>query len=177
MLAMKNKSTITFYSVLLSFCFTLLFSGNMLAQENGIYELHQNNGLAKENSKKDKGNDRDDFYNLAYKLHPTSYAENKNIKKSSNHYANVSKLTFNDAKSFEILNQSNSNFNDVELITIYLNTVQDLNNKIDLTDANGFSKLKYVFIKCSFKCTEAQIKQFINSDPNIRVFYKIEIPS
>ncbi|MFD0988594.1 hypothetical protein ACFQ1R_00670 [Mariniflexile jejuense] len=173
---MKNKLTIPFYSLLLSLCITLISSGKLCAQENGIYEIENNNSLSKETAKKSKGNNREDFYNLAYKLHPTSYAENKSIKKVNNS-AKVSKLTFNDSNSFNVINQTNSNFNDVELITIKLNSVADLNNKLDLTDANGFNNLKYVYIKCSFKCTETQIKQFINSDSNVRVFYKIEIPS
>lgn len=174
---MKNKLTFTFCTFLLSLCITLLSSGKLCAQENGIYEIEKNNSISKETAKKNKGNDRDDFYHLAYKLHPTSYAENKSIKKVNYNSAKISKLTFNDANSFNVLNQNTSNFYDVELITVNLNSVEDLNNKLDLTEASGFNNLKYIFIKCAFKCTEAQIKQFINSDSNIRVFYKVEIPS
>ncbi|WP_372754520.1 hypothetical protein [Mariniflexile sp.] len=172
---MKNKLTLTFYSFLLSLCVSLFITIEGNAQENGIYEINNNATLLKDTAKKTKVNDRENFYDLAFKIHPTSYANDKIIKKNNNNKS--SKLTFNDSKSLGLLNQNNTDFNHIELVTIKLNSIQELNKKVDLTNANSFSNLKYVYIVCSFQCTESQIKEFIRSNSNIRIFYKIEIPS
>jgi len=174
---MRNKSTLAFYTFLFSICISFFSFSKLTAQENDIYELNGNTALAKTSSKKASQNDREDFYDLAFKLHATSYVENNSMRKSNKNVTSVSKLTFNDTKSFNILNQNNQDLNDVELITIVLKNENDLINKIDLTQTSGFGNLKYVFIKCYFKCSEQQIKGFVTSDASVRVFYKTETPS
>jgi hypothetical protein len=174
---MRNKSTFAFYTFLFSLCVSLCSFNKTTAQEKGIYELSETNSLARTSSKKANLNDREDFYALALNLHATIYVENNSLRKSNKNITSASKLTFNDAKSFNILNQNNQDFSDVELITIVLNSESDLNNKINLTQANGFNSLKYVYIKCNFKCSEQQLKSFVTSDAAIRVFYKSETPS
>lgn len=177
---MKNKSTLTFYTFLLSISISLFSFNQIIAQEdNGIYEISNSNKseLSKGSSKKGEKNNRDGFYNLAFKLHSTSYVENNGIK-SNKKSQSVSKLTFIDTKSFNILNNSNnSDFENVELITIVIRNKEDLNNKLNLNDINGFNSLKYIYVKCYFKCTEQQINEFLNSDADIRIFYKTETPS
>ena len=111
---------------------------------------------------------------LLQRLHTTAYISNNSVR---NTYGDgkVQKITFSDSKSFDLLNSKD--FSDVELITITLNNTIDLNNKLDLSSNNNLGKLKYVFIKCYFKCTANQIENFITSDSNIRVFYRTESPS
>jgi len=150
-----------------------LFSFSALvAQENGFYELKISEGSSQ---------DRDAFYDLAFNLRPTASIENSSIKIGGNSgYSNlpILKLTFHDTKSFSILNQSNAQFNDVELMSIKILTVGDLNNRLDLVDVGNLNQLKYIYIECYFECTESQIKEFITYDnPNIRVFYKVSKPS
>ena len=174
---MRNKSTLAFYTFLFSLCILLFSSSELAAQENDIYEVNGSNSMSKTSSKKGIQNDREDFYDLAFNLRPTAYIENNVIRNNRKGGASVSKLTFIDTKSFNILSQSNQNFNDIELISIKLESENDLNNKINLTQASGFSSLKYVFVKCYFKCTEQQVKGFITADPNVRIFYKTEKPS
>lgn len=174
---MKNKLSLSFYTFLVSIFVVLIPCNEIIAQEKGIYELKENSMLSKDSSKKSKTPDRAGFYDLAFKAHPTSYAFNNNLKSPVESTVNISKLTFNDTKSFGLLNNNNKNFNNVELITITLKSVDDLNNKLILTEYSNFGNLKYVYIKCFFDCTEQQIKEFISPDTNVRVFYKIEIPS
>lgn len=174
---MRNKSTLAFYTFLFSLCILLFSSSELVAQENDIYEVNATNTLSKTSSKKENPKDRESFYDLAFKLHTTSYVENNSIRKSNKNSTSVSKLTFNDVSSFNVLKQTNQDFNDVELITIVLKSANDLNNKIDLTEINGFDNLKYVYIKCQFNCSEQQIKGFVTSNGTVRVFYKTEIPS
>ncbi|MEN3323989.1 hypothetical protein VP395_09640 [Mariniflexile soesokkakense] len=179
---MRNKSPLTLYAFLFSICISLFSITETIAQENGIYELNESNSFSSdvsrssENSNKNKKGDREHFYNLIYKQHPTSYVGNNVIKKYKDNSL-VSKLTFNDTKSFNLLNQNNSEFNSIELITVVLNNPNDLNSKLDLTEISGLNSLKYILIKCYFECSKQQIKEFVNTDSNVRVFYKNEIPS
>lgn len=174
---MKNKLSLSFYTFLVSIFVTLIPFNNIIAQDKGIIELKENSTLSKNSSDKNKKNDREGFYNLAFKLHPTAYVKDNNFKSQIETSNSVSKLTFNDTKSFGIVNNNHNNLNNVELITVTLHTSADLNNKLILIDNSNFGNLKYVYIKCFFDCTEQQIKEFISSDTNVRVFYKIEIPS
>jgi hypothetical protein len=175
---MRNKSTSAFYTLLLICCFSISSIDKVGAQENGIYELTDVNQLSKQSSnKKDGQSDRKDFYNLSQNLHSTFYYENNKLK---NKYGEGSplRLTLEDLNSFNNINKSDSQFNDIQIITVTLNNENDLNKIFDLSNMPGFSKLKYVFIKCNFNCDAVKIRKFIKiSDSKIRVFYSSEKPS
>lgn len=168
---MKNISAL-FLNIFLFVCLFILPVNNVSAQENGIYELKKNTTFYKASAKKSK--DRQEFYKLSQRLHTTAYISNNSVRNTYGE-GKVQKITFSDSKSFGLLNSNN--YGDVELITVTLNNPSDLNNKLDLTSNNNLGKLKYVFIKCYFKCTTSQIENFITSDSNIRVFYRTESPS
>jgi hypothetical protein len=171
---MKNHSTLPFYSLLLVFSFFLLQNNKLVAQDYGIIEFQQKNEISKSNSS--KNNSRKRFYDLAFNLHPTHYIENGTLKSTYN-FGNPIKMTFEDSKSLSWLKNINSKKSSLELITINLNGRNDLNNKIDLTSDNDFPNLKYVFIKCTFNCTENDIEEFIKVNSTVRIFYTIQKPS
>jgi hypothetical protein len=171
---MKNKSALTTYTALLS-CLVFLLSVNITeAQENDIFEL--SNNLKTSKSSISKNNSRSDFYNLKYKLHSTIYIGKNSIEKIYGK-GKAKKLTFSDTDSFSLLNNNSKQYNDVELITITLSSPTDLNKSLNLSNTNKFTNLKYIFIRCYFKCTPEQIKAFVKSNSNVRVFYSNEIPS
>jgi hypothetical protein len=171
---MKYRSTLKFRVSLLVLFLCFFSSYNILAQENGIYELDSQITNNQKNDKTKKDN-RANFYDLAFNMHPTHYRKDKKLKQV---YGNgvAKKLTFEDLISAKFINEDlSTNYTDVELITIKLLNVSDLNNTIDLTNQNQkLKKLKYVFIKCNFDCNNEQIKKFIKVNPNIRVFYKTD---
>ena len=169
---MKNKSTLTLYSFLFMCCISLLFTNKAVAQENGIYELTNNNSksITKTN------NEREEFNNLAYNLHSTIYIEN-GIEKTTYGEGLPIKLSLKDTKSISLLNSGNSKYNQVKLITIKLKNSNELNNILDLSNTSGLSKLLYIYIKCHFKCTADQIKAFVKASPQTRIFYTSETPS
>ncbi len=173
---MKNKSPLTFCTFLVACCLTLFTISNISAQENGIYELNDNNVVSRAKVKKHKDNNRSKFYNLAQKLHTTAYIKNNTVNKVYGE-GEIKKITFSDSKSFNLLNKKN--YSSLELITIKINKVNDLNNILDLTTNEKLNKLKYVFIKCDFKCTKKQIKTFIKvkKDSKIRIFYRTKSAS
>jgi hypothetical protein len=170
---MKNKSTLAFYTLLFSFCITLFSFSRVIAQENGIYEI---SGSDTQKDKNKSNYDRTEFYELTQKLHSTFYIGENKLK---NTYGNGQpiRITLDDANSFNFLTKDSSKFSEVEIITMTLNNQGDLNNKLNLSSLNNLKKLKYIYLKCDFKCTDKQIKEFIKYDSNVRVFYKIENPS
>jgi hypothetical protein len=178
---MKNKLRFNFYTLILSLFISFCFN-KTVAQENGFYEVVEKSSTqSKQVSKKDSKEDRDGFYSLTYNLHPTAYIANNAIKIGGNSgYDNlpITKLTFNDTKSLNILNAQNPDFYNVELMTIKVMAVADLNNRLDLTDIIRLNKLKYILVECYFECTESQIEEFItNDDSGVRIFYKVSKPS
>ena len=175
---MRTKSNSAFYTLILICYFSVLSMDKVSAQENGIYELTDINKLSKQSSsKKGVQSDRKDFYNLSQNLHSTFYFENNRLK---NKYGEGSplRLTLEDLNSFNAINKSDSQFNNIEIITVTLKNENDLNKIFDLSNMSGFSKLKYVFIKCNFNCDAVKIRKFIKtSDNKIRDFYTSEKPS
>jgi len=171
---MKKNATLSLYIFLLIFSASLLFSNPLIAQEEGIYEITNNNtfkNVAKSKSISNTG--RENFYELAFKMHPTHYFKNSSLK-SVYDSGDPVKLTFEDTKSFNLL-KNNAKLNEVELISIMLNNSNDVNDSIDLSGSMDLKKLKYVFIRCRFKCSENDLTKFIKADNNVRIFYSNNI--
>lgn len=76
------------------------------------------------------------------------------------------------------LNIQNPLFEQVELITIRINSSADLATILDLSLIQGFTNLKYVRVLCSFECAAEQISPIVTGNTlGIKVFYSISIPS
>ena len=173
---MKKNTTLSLYIFLLIFFTTLFFGNPLIAQEEGIYEITNNDTFKNDAKSKSISNTgRENFYELAFKMHPTHYFKNSSLKSVYNSGDPV-KLTFEDTKSFNLL-KNNAKLNEVELITIMLNNSNDVNDSIDLSGSMELKKLKYVFIKCNFKCSEDQIKKFVKTNSGTRIFYSSQDPS
>jgi hypothetical protein len=56
-----------------------------------------------------------------------------------------------------------------------LNNSNDVNDSIDLSGSMELKKLKYVFIRCNFKCSEYDVSKFIKADNTVRIFYSSNI--
>lgn len=178
---MRNQPIFAFKNrVFFAICMLLLSVSTLTAQENGFYEIKANL-ISDDNPQSNTNTSREAFYNLIYNLHPTAYVDNNAIKiggNSGNSNLPILKLTFHDTKSFSVLNQANAQYNNVELMSINVMTVGDLNNRLNLVDVGNLNQLKYIYIECYFDCTASQLKEFITYDnPNIRIFYKVSKPS
>ncbi|MEP5341111.1 MAG: hypothetical protein ABJL44_10085 [Algibacter sp.] len=158
---MNIKSILTFRT-LISACFILLFSiVQVNAQEKGIYEIENDAAT----------NERSHFYDLAFKLHPTIYLKNNTVKKIYGE-GDMKKITLEDSKSFDILNNQDTRYKDVEIITMKSISETDLNNHLDLSNTSVFGNLKYIYIRSNFTLTPEDIISFIKVNPNVRIFYK-----
>jgi hypothetical protein len=113
--------------------------------------------------------------NLIYEIHPSV-----NIREGVlSTYADAPYLCVDtDVPSINQLEEANPLFSQVELITIRINSADDLKLVLDLALLKGFSNLKYVYFLCSVDCTPEQIINLIKAmDTNIQFFYLISIPS
>jgi hypothetical protein len=69
-------------------------------------------------------------------------------------------------------------FEQVEMITIRINTPSDLATTIDLSAIQGFKSLKYVRILCSFECSAEQVSEIVSGNTTgIKVCYFVSILS
>lgn len=171
---MKNNSTLNIYSSLVALLLLLFFTGNMFSQENNIYEIENNTVGKKFTSKNESINNRDEFYDLTFKMYSTYYFQNKELK-SKYGKGTPLKLTFRDLESVESLYDNTQDYSEVQLITIDLLNTNDLNSVIDLTYNNQpFQNLKYIFLRCNFNCNEQQINKFIKVNSDVRIFFTTE---
>ena len=79
---------------------------------------------------------------------------------------------------FQYLNKiSNSNLlkNNIEIVTIKINSKNELNSTIDLSVFSSFKKLKYVYISSNVAINESTISKMIrNYDEKYTIFFTIE---
>lgn len=165
---MKNKPLIKTTFILVLLCLCILIPDLTHAQDKGIYEISNTTNLSSK--------DRKDFYDLAFNLKTTLYLKNNKIQ-STYGDGSVVKITIQDTKSFAFLEVNQNQYKQAEIITIKVNSINELSNTIDLTTLTAINNLKYVFIKCAFNCQLKDIENFIEANPNIRVFYNAENPS
>lgn len=178
---MKNRFDFTFLSSALFCCLFFISINLSFSQEQEVYELTVNN-LDNKNSKQAKNNNennRSEFYSLSQELHTVEYYHKNKL---SNKFGNETlvKINIEDIQSLNVLFQNDSKFKEVKLVTIVLNSQNDFNTLLDLSEIKDFFKLKYLYIKCMFNCNEQDIKKFIktsNSNNKVRIFYTIVSPS
>ncbi|MFI1773632.1 hypothetical protein [Thalassobellus citreus] len=177
---MINKSTLTFYTFILSICISICSISNSFSQENNIFELKTHNTESKTSSKlksdKKDNNNREVFNNLAYNLHPSIFIEN-GIEKTVYGDGLPIKLIFEDVNSLKTFSLNNEKFNEVQILTIKINSLSDLSNHYDFSEKPELKNLKFIFIKSNIKCNPEQLKQFIKTNSETQVFYTINRPS
>ena len=176
---MINKSTLPFCTLILSICIALFSINNSFSQENNIYELKSHKAetsSSKIKSNKKENSNRDIFNNLAYNLHPSIFIEN-GIEKTTYGNGLPIKLIFEDVNSLNILNLDNEKYNEVQMLTIKINSLSELNNYYDFSEKSELKKLQFIFIKSNIKCTPDKIRKFLKTNSNTRVYYTINRPS
>ena len=173
---MKNKSTILIYNLFFSICIILFSFSKALAQENEIYELKSNDSFSKSSEESKEHNNRELFNKLDYNLYSTIYIENGVEKKTYGELPCI-KLTLEDVNSLNIINIGNNKYNEVQMLTIKINSSSDLNNSFDFSNISALRKLKFIYIKCNVQCTSDQIKNKFKTNSNTRIFYSTKKPS
>ncbi len=108
---------------------------------------------------------------LLYDNQPSIYFNSSEVKTIGEN----PKSFFVDFQNLNRLNNSNLLKNNIEIVTIKINNLNELNSTIDLSVFSSFKKLKYVHIYSSVIITESILSKMIrNYDEKYTVFYTIE---
>jgi|APCry1669192647_1035423.scaffolds.fasta_scaffold09637_1 hypothetical protein len=82
---------------------------------------------------------------------------------------------YSDVTSFNLLNNNLPLTDEIELLTVKIQTPSDLKNQIDLSSVYKLKKLKYIYFQLNFDCRASDLSQFIkNWKENYIILYKIE---
>jgi hypothetical protein len=108
---------------------------------------------------------------LVYKLQSSVYFNSGVVKTFGENPKNL----YTDIASLDGISSASLLKKNIEIVIIKINSVNDLNSKIDLAVFSDFYKLKYIYIVSSVNTTEQNItKMFLNFDEQYSIFYKIE---
>lgn len=108
---------------------------------------------------------------LVYNLQSSVYFNSGVVKTFGENPKNL----YTDIASLNGISSASLLKKNIEIVIIKINSVNDLNLKIDLALFSDFYKLKYIYIVSSVNTTEQNIaKMFLNFDEQYSIFYKIE---
>jgi len=148
-----------FYLIISSFL--LLTAQPILAQvpagEN-LASFFQLEDLLQQSNNESLVTSADYLRKLTYDLVPSIYLNQSNLKVDDEFGSPIRIVT--DVKSIEKLYESNSLYDNVQIIIIQINKKDELTKFLRANSLNHFSNLKYVYISCSFElCDESDGKK------------------
>ncbi len=104
-------------------------------------------------------------------VQPSVYFKNRVIKA----YGKNPVCVYSDVSSFALLNSELPLNNDVEMITVKIESRSDLKTQLDICSISNLKKLKYLFLQVDFDSKPNELMQFIkNCKIDYVVIYKIE---
>lgn len=108
---------------------------------------------------------------LVYNVQPAQYLSSGIVKT----YGEKPRHLITDKQSLNGLNNPALLKNNVDIVSIRINSASDLNGTIDLSLFSSFTNLKYIRIVSAVPTTATAISQMIvNPDERLTVFYSIE---
>ena len=109
---------------------------------------------------------------LVYKVQPAQYLSSGIVKT----YGEKPKHLFIDVQSMNGLNNAALLKNNIDIVTIRINSANDLNATIDLSLFSSFTSLKYVHVVSAVNASPASIASMVrNPEERLTVFYSIEV--
>ena len=167
--------------LLIVFILILLTSINVSAQEQGSIGIDKKTiaerktflsdlRIAEQSSRASYSNAQH-LEQLLSKVQPSVYYYSGTVKT----YGAKPVCLFTNMQSLRNLNDSNIPKNNIELITIKIQSQSELNNNIDLNLFSDFKNLKYVQIVSTISATDAIITSMIrNNEEKYNVFFTIQ---
>ncbi len=108
---------------------------------------------------------------LVFKAHDAQYLSGNAVKT----YGAKPRQLFTDVSSMGNLNNPALLKNNVDIVTIRINSASDLNATIDLSQFSSFKSLKYVHIVSTVPTTAAHLSgKVLNQEERLTVFYSIQ---
>ncbi|WP_170826779.1 hypothetical protein [Flavobacterium caeni] len=107
---------------------------------------------------------------LVFKAHDAQYLSGGVVKT----YGSKPRQLFIDATSMGGLNNPSLLKNNVDIVTIRINSASDLNATIDLSQFSSFKSLKYVHIVSTVATSASHLSsKIVNNEERLTVFYSI----
>lgn len=162
--------------LLISFL-TLFLSGLVYAQEQSIYQIDGEKEQFLQTIQNDENIDAEKLSALMFEIQPTAYFSNSALELKTGGNRPVTKLVFNDIVSLDQLKFQNNNLSRAELIVVKVKQPSELNVPVNFSDLMNINRLKYVYVQCSFKCTEKEILSFITETmPGVVILFSASTP-
>jgi hypothetical protein len=168
--------------IVIVFSFLNILSFNITAQDIKYYKVENEPSKTLEIIN-DKEINLERLESLLFNLNPTIYLSDSEQRLHGNGAAVV---LDSDVQSLNELYKSNQTFNQVEIIKLSLNSISDLNLKLNVDELSSFYRLQYIFVEFAFdvcgdqndSCLPSRIKNLISGvDSNVIVLYKLSIPN
>lgn len=118
---------------------------------------------------------------LTSDLHPAVYL----VESAMKVYSDNPVVLFVDAESVQMLTQEQEVFEEIELISFKVTSEKDESAKIDVSQLNGFSNLKYFLLTYEYEacgggdaCLDKKADATITlpADSDVEVYYLLSIP-
>lgn len=159
---------VTFYNVTISAQVSNLNneSTQIMEAKAFISNLKKSNQTSRNSSSKAQN-----VENLLYKLQPSVYLKATEVntygENPTNLYVEISSL--NRINNAAILKDN------IEIVTIKINTLSELNSTIDLSVFSSFDNLKYIYIICTVPTTNITLsKMIVNYNEKYGIIYTID---
>ena len=108
---------------------------------------------------------------LITKVQPSIYFYSEDVKTYGDQPTNL----FTDIASLNQVDNSIVLKQNIEIVTIRINNMNELNSTIDLNAFSNFTNLKYIYFISSLNTTSENIASHIlNYDSRFNIFYKID---
>jgi len=155
----------------------IFLPNNILAQESTILKINGERDTFSQEIESLQQINADELSSLLFNINPTAYIESENIKITADDGRLVSKIIIQDAESIEVLKTNDTRLQKVKLIQIKLKDVSELSQPLDFSTLENTNRLKYIYLQCSFNCTDTDIKSYITETaPGTVILYSNSTP-
>jgi hypothetical protein len=157
-----------------AFLFIVFYSLSLSAQ--GVQELNMALAAMKASSVKSVQDNSLRISSLVNEINPTIYINNGVIRTSHNTPSVCADV---DIQSLNRLSESNSAYEQVELLKIRINEDDVSGVILNIGNLSSFTNLKYILFVCSYSCSPSSINSLYlsSADNGIAVYYQISIPN
>lgn len=170
---MKNK--LLLFLMLVSYSLSISAqstrSGTIVVREMNSFLSTTNNGSLARTSSGAETLNTSQVRDLITKVQSSIYFYNGEVKTYGDQPTNL----FTDVTSLSQVDNSVALKQNIEIVTVRINTLNELNATIDLNAFSNFPNLKYIYFISNIETTSGTIaSRLVNYNSRFNVFYKID---
>ena len=170
------KQKLLLILMLVSFCTSAFAQGSrsgtiVVTPMNSIFSSSGTSGSARVANASASSMNVQRLKDLVDKVQSSTYFYSGEVKT----YGDVPTNLYTDVASLRNVDSSITLKQNVEIVTIVINTASELNSSIDLAAFSNFPNLKYIYFLSNVNSTSDNIaNHLINYDTRFNMFYKID---